>query len=564
MTQTLKAGELPIRKILSDDFAFTIPPYQRPYAWTTEQVGELLDDLLYAVNHDGDSPYFLGSIVLIKRPDAPDAQVVDGQQRITTLTILLCVMREIAQGNDGDLFTPFILEEANALSGTQARYRLSLRDRDRNFFRKAVQESGRLADFLERDPVQLESDMRRRIQINARFLRDRLASMEEKERRQLGQFVIQRCFLVVVSASDEASAYRIFAVMNDRGLDLSPTDILKAEIIGALPESAVDSDSNQPLREVYTKRWEVIEEDLGREDFRDLFGHIRTIYAKDKARGALNQEFRDSVLSRVPGTAFVDKILTPLADAYVVVTRSAYRTAEDAKQINVYLDHLNRLDNADWVPPAMLFFRRYADDHESLAAFIRDLERLAYVFFVTRADVNHRIKRYAEIVRTVEEDGDLFSGESPLCLRGTEAADALAAIDGPIYDVRRVRMPLALRLDSLLSDEGATYDHAIVSLEHVLPQNPEAGSEWSKTFSDDNRAIWTDRLANLVLLSRRKNAQAQNFDFERKKKEYFQRKGISPFALTTQVLNEKQWTPAALTRRQETLVAALAKEWRLS
>jgi hypothetical protein len=473
-------------------------------------------------------------------------------------------MREIAQGNDGDLFTPFILEEANALSGTQARYRLSLRDRDRNFFRKAVQESGRLADFLERDPVQLESDMRRRIQINARFLRDRLASMEEKERRQLGQFVIQRCFLVVVSASDEASAYRIFAVMNDRGLDLSPTDILKAEIIGALPESAVDSDSNQPLREVYTKRWEVIEEDLGREDFRDLFGHIRTIYAKDKARGALNQEFRDSVLSRVPGTAFVDKILTPLADAYVVVTRSAYRTAEDAKQINVYLDHLNRLDNADWVPPAMLFFRRYADDHESLAAFIRDLERLAYVFFVTRADVNHRIKRYAEIVRTVEEDGDLFSGESPLCLRGTEAADALAAIDGPIYDVRRVRMPLALRLDSLLSDEGATYDHAIVSLEHVLPQNPEAGSEWSKTFSDDNRAIWTDRLANLVLLSRRKNAQAQNFDFERKKKEYFQRKGISPFALTTQVLNEKQWTPAALTRRQETLVAALAKEWRLS
>ena len=80
---TLSAHEYPIRKIFSDDFVFSIPRYQRPYSWTTEHAGELLQDLLDALNVAGDvessNPYFLGSIVLIIEGDSADAQVVDGQ-----------------------------------------------------------------------------------------------------------------------------------------------------------------------------------------------------------------------------------------------------------------------------------------------------------------------------------------------------------------------------------------------------------------------------------------------------------------------------------------------------
>ena len=74
---TIKAEEKQLGKIFSDDYLFEIPDYQRPYAWTTEQTGELLDDLLTTMDADGDS-YFLGSIVLIKDPDKAPAQVVDG------------------------------------------------------------------------------------------------------------------------------------------------------------------------------------------------------------------------------------------------------------------------------------------------------------------------------------------------------------------------------------------------------------------------------------------------------------------------------------------------------
>ena len=81
----IHATEKPLYKVFSDDFVFSIPAYQRPYAWTEEQASELLSDLLSFSNSTDPetdaNPYFLGSIVLIKGETVPEADVVDGQQR---------------------------------------------------------------------------------------------------------------------------------------------------------------------------------------------------------------------------------------------------------------------------------------------------------------------------------------------------------------------------------------------------------------------------------------------------------------------------------------------------
>ena len=155
MKETLKASERPIGAVFDNSYVFTIPTYQRPYAWTTEQVGELLGDLEYAIDNGPDdlneiAPYFLGSIVLIKDPAKPDAEVVDGQQRLTTITILLCVVRELAGEGAAAFIDPLIREEANPYTGTKARYRLSLRKRDREFFRENVQDTGALTAHSRR------------------------------------------------------------------------------------------------------------------------------------------------------------------------------------------------------------------------------------------------------------------------------------------------------------------------------------------------------------------------------------------------------------------------------
>ena len=94
----IQASEQPIAKIFSSEYSFVIPDFQRPYSWGRDQVDELLDDLTYFAFQEGDvgdlNPYFLGSIVLIEGSD-PAAKVIDGQQRLTTLTILFAVLREL-------------------------------------------------------------------------------------------------------------------------------------------------------------------------------------------------------------------------------------------------------------------------------------------------------------------------------------------------------------------------------------------------------------------------------------------------------------------------------------
>ena len=411
MKQTIEAKEQELKRIFSDDYLFEIPAYQRPYAWTTEQVTELLDDLLTAMSDDGEmeevSPYFLGSIVLIKDPTRALAQVVDGQQRLTTLTILFCVLRELTEDKGAsDSLDKYVCEKGDKFAGSEDRFRLSLRERDRSFFREEVQTAGRLPSFLKQDKARL-TDSQQRMHENAEYLLKQLTRLEQAKRDRLTMFLVQRCYLVVVSASDRNSAYRIFSVMNDRGLDLSPTDILKADIIGTMPEA---------IRTTYTDQWEEIEEELGREDFRDLFAHIRMIHVKSKARGNLHQEFQDGVLNKVNGCQFIDNVLTPLSEAYQIVSRAAYESTGDAESVNAYLRYLGRLDNYDWVPPAISFFESQRNDGDALHTFFRDLERLAYALFIVRANINVRISRYANVLRAIERGDNLSAEESALQL----------------------------------------------------------------------------------------------------------------------------------------------------
>lgn len=554
MPDTIKASEQDLNAVFSDTYLFEIPVFQRPYAWTTEQVDDLLDDLLYAMRRDDDEPYFLGSVVLIKGDDAK-SRVVDGQQRLTTLTMLLCCLRELAEGELQTALDARIRQQRDILAGTEEVVRLSLRPLDRKFFYDNVQADGGIGSLLANTPAR-DTDSQQRVFENVKYLHEKLVALEPAERRRLAAYALQRCYLVIVSTRDMASAYRIFSVMNDRGLDLSATDILKAEVVGGI--------RNADEQHSYASKWEDVEQELGRERFGALFAHIRTIYAKAKQRRSLQEEFREYVLAQHTSEDFIEHVLDRYDDAYKSVLGLPHGMIESTPNLDTYLQHLRRLDNADWIPPAMAFFHKHQYDRDGIAKFIKDLERLAYGMFIRRADINARINRYAEVLRVIDHGNDIWKDDGPLQLSDSEKSAVLDILDGAIYTLPRVPGPLLRRLDSLVAEAGATYDYATISIEHVLPQNTPQESQWRIWFPDDDeREQWTHRLANLVLLSFRKNTRASNWEFERKKDEYFRRRGVSPFALTTQVLAENEWTPAVLERRQRDLIGRLKEEWRL-
>ena len=555
----IQAAERPVSDVFSDEFRFTIPRYQRPYAWTIEQAGEMYDDLSAAAfgksSIEDLDPYFLGSIVLVKAEGNPKAEVVDGQQRLTTLTILLSALREQVSVEFAGSLDARLFQKGDPIKGTIDQPRLTLRDRDHDFFEKHIQSRVGISSIRD---IAIEglTDSRRNFVENARLFLDRLQQLEATGCDRLARYVALNTYLVTVSTQDFESAYRIFTVLNERGLDLTHTDILKSEIIGQIPDDQ---------QELYTKRWETEEEDLGRSDFADLFSHIRMVFAKTKARESILKEFRTEVSAKIPdGRKLIDDVLVPLSDAYEVVTRADYKATAGAEQVNTLLRWLNLLDNTDWIPPAIKFVSRQDISSSELTTFLTDLERLAASILVRRVDVTRRVERYGRVLGAIESGDDLYDEGSPLQLDPAERAETLERLRAEIYTVTRVRLYVLLRLDSALSSGGASYDHPIITVEHVLPQNPGAESHWRSAFTDDEREHWVHRLANLVLLTHRKNSEASNYEFDVKKEKYFKTKtGVSPFGLTTQVLSAQAWSPSLLASRQEMLIAKLAELWRL-
>lgn len=213
----------------------------------------------------------------------------------------------------------------------------------------------------------------------------------------------------------------------------------------------------------------------------------------------------------------------------------------------------------------MAFLKR-VDNAESVSRFARDLDRLAYSLFILRSRIEERIGRYAAILKAIEAGNslDLFDENSKLQLTPEEKEEVRHTLRSPINRNSEETRILLLRLDSMLAEEGAQYDQKIITVEHVLPRNPEIGSQWMTWFPDEAvRGEWVNKLANLVLLSRKTNARAKNYEFDRKKDEYFQKHGVTTFALTVQVINEEKWTPEKLESRQNYLCNKMIEEWRL-
>ncbi len=560
MSKGISGAEYPLAKIFSSDFDFVIPAYQRPYAWTDDQTLELFDDLysFYETAPDDES-YFLGSIVLIKQDSKPPAEVIDGQQRLTTLTILLAAITSLVNEKHRPDFEGYISEPGRLSQGISAKPRLALRERDRKFFSYYVQNL-KLNELFSLDPTKLE-EPQQNIQRNARHLVNNLKLIFGNESDALvdfGSFLVQRCYLVAVSTPTQQSAFRVFSVLNSRGLDLLPTDIIKSDVIGNI---------RGEQQEAYTNKWEDLEVQTGRAGFAELFNHIRMIHARAKAKRALLEEFKEHVIEKSDSSeALIDHIIEPFAEAYLIAKRSKYVSTDNAKDINTLLRWLNRIDNSDWMPCAIQFLARKDKSSDHALHFFRELERLAAYMHICGKYVNQRIDRYALVLQDLMQSNQNESYMKSIQLTGEEIKEFRTILAGDIYTLTATRRSyLILRLDSFMSDGAATYDSTILTIEHVLPQKVSPNSAWHHIWPDEeSREQWVHKIANLVPLNQRRNSAASNFDFDRKKDAYFGgRDRVSSYILTTQVLKTDEWTPEAVKERQQMILDTLDVKWNL-
>ena len=211
------------------DNKFKIPLYQRSYAWEEKHVKELLQDLGDAIR-EGQNQYFLGSVVLSKE-DANALEIIDGQQRITTLTIFLAAIRDYFEVKE-DSERAKIIEEQYLFKKDSRTLdilpRVTLNNIDHAFFVDNV-----LENAAERQGIEPTKESHQKILMakeEAKSQVEAIAKVGSKDTDSLldwVDYIDKKTKVIWFEVPNQANAYMIFETLNDRGLDLSTIDLLK-------------------------------------------------------------------------------------------------------------------------------------------------------------------------------------------------------------------------------------------------------------------------------------------------------------------------------------------------
>lgn len=557
---------------------FRVPEYQRPYVWEKEEVADLLDDIAAAQQSSPTSQYFLGSIVF-QSHDRQDAgghaykehDLLDGQQRLTTCLLLHAVARDLSTNTQlQDACNKAVYQEANAFDGIPERLRIvyDIRAEVRDFVQEFIQPLGGTNDTevlaklaADADDVSVKHMAAAVLQIREYF---------EQNADTLSDFLIffrNNVLLIYVASTELEDAFRLFTVLNNRGMKLRNSDILKTINLRALGEGGA---SQQDLRQ-NAQDWEEMENELG-DEFDTFLAHVRTVLVKEQARKTLLQEFEENVYkSRPPATT---ALLKPGKETFQVLKR--YRThfgdlvaggvpsATHGYTFSNLVVLLREASRADfWLPPLLYYLDAFSADDP--APFLKRLENKFMAGWVmrdtpsARSEAMNRVLRGMDQIKRDASLSDVQKREAVLKLPAfdCDTAEILRRLDElPVYGQPYAAYVL-YKLDLIFGgDNTKLQPPRFLSVEHVLPQNPAASSLWSQNFTPDERQEWTHRLGNLVLIGRRKNTSLGRKDFVDKKQTYFQ-SHVQLFPNTLRVMQQQHWTLTELKDNHEKVLKAI-------
>jgi hypothetical protein len=371
--------------------------------------------------------------------------------------------------------------------------------------------------------------------------------------------------LIYVATEDLDDAFRLFTILNDRGVPLRNSDILKSMNLGALEKTAE--------RQKYAEIWESAEGELG-DDFDRFLNHLRTILVKEKARLNLLQEFETKIYEpkeKEKSTGLLKQPLLAkgkptfaLIERYLkhyntVLGQNNYDdTGGDFRFDNLVKVMLTGLPSTDWIPPLLRFYDKF--QYKRLPEFTVLLDNKFSGDWVCQSTPTDRIERMNDVIKVVEQAESVNKVIENACF-GFDGEHFLRVADSAVYG-RRFTRYLLLKLDFLYQDHSHRMSFETLSVEHVLPQNPADESQWRQDFTDDQRAEWTDRLGNLVLISTKKNTSQGRADFVEKKAKYFS-KNINTCPNSLRVLQGPTWTPDDLIKNHRVILAKLREHYRI-
>ena len=560
MAQKIESDKLFVKDVFSK--WFRIPEYQRPYVWEKDQVTELLDDVMQARSSNPDSQYFLGSMVLRRREKEEGStkyeeyDLLDGQQRLTTLFLITAVVRDLTPATNTSRLKACretIYQMANPDDNIPERLRITfdIRDDVKDFINEYVKEEKGTTKEKELK-IKLENEHEnvsiRNIAKAILNIRDYFATNKIDD---FFPYLRSNVLMIYVAADELEDAFRLFTVMNSRGIKLRNSDILKAENLGKIKENSKRLD--------WAKRWEETESYFG-EDFDAFLSHLRTIIVKQKATVSLLKEFEDNIYNpksfdrntksytKLPPRLQKGEDTFKLIDKYKKYYEQLFESDNygltNSFELYNYLYLMQKGFEADfWIAPLLKYYDKFKT--ADLVEFVKRLDNKFANDWLVGFTPTIRIENVNSIIQAIDDSSsteEVLKSDS----LSLNADDLFKTLSGNVYGKRAARYVL-LKLDLLFHGHTSKIETPeTISIEHVLPQNPSEDSKWLVDFKEEEREEWTNKLGNLVLISRRKNSSQSNLDYLDKKQRYF-KGNIELFSNSIRVFqNYPTWTPTDL------------------
>lgn len=588
---------------------YIVPDYQREYVWTEKEVHQLLDDIDEQIDGAAAREYFIGTVLVSPTSQKNHYEVIDGQQRLTTFFLLLCVLRHLFRGDPQAQTIGALISTSYTSTDGETRTSLKLEPRYEN--------AGEVMSTI----VELDADpegTRTGIQllgvpsfgslqniVNAygtifRYLSD---NYDDKEKLKKYWGYLANSVVFIQISTDVSSALKIFETINERGVGLNPMDLLK----NLLFTHVTPADFTR-LKDEWKKITKPLEKGKER-PLRFLRYFLMANYKITNARGdsvIREDEIYDWLIDTNNAELcdyaskpfhFVRKIIGNV-ELYIAFAAGC---GNDGKP-NIAMDHLKRLCGAAFSLHYVLLLAAAKLPKPLFDHFVEQLESFLFYYIFTKTATKElernfsvwadELRAIGEITISTEQAKRLHAFlverfQSSMDTKATELRDSLRRYTSHSMQQYRTRYLLAKLTQFVdmaykgLRVRGPLAEYTVLEIEHILPDKPEPTlrADFALHNPGCDYDAYKTRLGNLTLLEKPINIVAGNDFFEAKKPEYAKCKyyltsslqGLTEVGINSSItrINKKLlafdvWTAAAIDQRQAMLIALAGDIWRIA
>jgi uncharacterized protein with ParB-like and HNH nuclease domain len=496
MEDVFKPDNKSIRQIFGDSDAFyRMPVYQRPYSWDKERVEQLWYDVLDAYKNHTDNEtldpnYFLGSVVVVKKGN--HYEVVDGQQRLTTLTILFCTLRDL---NLDLVKKNSILNSIKDLVEDKERLKLTTHLNNQALFEETVLRG------INFNATKTELFDNRFLQ-TALYFRELILKAQDKNQEDyisnfndFIDYLFNKTTIIRIVCFDEGFAIKLFTVLNDRGLDLTPADIIKAYLLQNLDEDR---------RNNFTEVWKRIENTckLSGENLQGVFNFYLYYLKSDNPRKALQDELKEQFKDKNPQTIILD-----------IEKFATYILEINANNKDKDISMLKYLRQSIYWKSILATAKQV--DYPNYDVLKSLITKYYYQSWIANGTSN-RIKQTSfNILKKVKQKSNIEEIKALITDNLSKYDNYVGFLSNENAYWTNWHKPLLLSIEYYQQDAR---DFIPISrdlhTEHILPKEwNKKDLNWSDTFSETTAKPLLNSLGNLTLLSGTKNIQASNSNY---------------------------------------------------